>query len=317
RRREGWRRFGAGAEDPVAAFAADGAVMQVSGHAGERLSAASSIAQIGAQTLAAEALSRGRAAGDTTIGPLIFHRIGGDSGPILLATIGERSAPAPVVPESAPSEPAVAETNASQAERATPEPHVLTQAQTFGEPQDKSAVVAVTPAPLVVAESQDPMGASGVQPATDNTVAPVAPSDLISAVAPVTTSVPPASETSPSPERRHPLRFVWQIDAEGRFTIASDEFIELIGPRTAAGLARPRRELAATLRLDPEGQIERAIATRDTWSGLSASWPVDGTPERLTVELSGLPVFDRDRAFRGYRGFGVCRDLASVSELAH
>src|SRR5262245_34424081 len=42
------RRLLAGAEEPVAAFAADGAVMQVSGHAGERLSAAISIAQIGA-----------------------------------------------------------------------------------------------------------------------------------------------------------------------------------------------------------------------------------------------------------------------------
>ena len=31
---------------------------------------------------------------------------------------------------------------------------------------------------------------------------------------------------------------------------------------------------------------------------------------RLPVEMSGLPVFDRDRNFRGYRGFGVCRDVA-------
>ncbi len=24
--------------------------------------------------------------------------------------------------------------------------------------------------------------------------------------------------------------------------------------------------------------------------------------------MSGLPVFDRERNFRGYRGFGICRD---------
>jgi PAS domain S-box-containing protein len=30
----------------------------------------------------------------------------------------------------------------------------------------------------------------------------------------------------------------------------------------------------------------------------------------MTVELSGLPIFDRDRNFLGYRGFGVCRDAA-------
>src|SRR5262249_16317614 len=37
---------------------------------------------------------------------------------------------------------------------------------------------------------------------------------------------------------------------------------------------------------------------------------------RLPIELSGLPVFDRDRSFRGYRGFGVCRDLAQIGGLA-
>jgi signal transduction histidine kinase len=36
----------------------------------------------------------------------------------------------------------------------------------------------------------------------------------------------------------------------------------------------------------------------------------------LPVELSGLPLFDRDRNFRGYRGFGVCRDLAPMRRPA-
>ena len=45
-------------------------------------------------------------------------------------------------------------------------------------------------------------------------------------------------------------------------------------------------------------------------------WPVDDGGERLPVELSGLPVFDRDRQFRGYRGFGVCRDLDRINQLA-
>jgi PAS domain S-box-containing protein len=116
-------------------------------------------------------------------------------------------------------------------------------------------------------------------------------------------------------ERRHPLRFVWQMDAEDRFTIGSAEFIELIGPRSAAVLGRPWNEIAAELGLDPDGQIARAIASRDTWSGLTLAWPVDGGADRLSVELSGLPVFDRDRAFRGYRGFGVCRDLGQLAAL--
>ena len=128
-------------------------------------------------------------------------------------------------------------------------------------------------------------------------------------------STPPCSPEAPI-ERRHPLRFVWQMDDEGRFTLGSDEFIALIGPHTAAVLGRPWCDIAAELALDPEGQIARAVATHDTWSGLTVLWPLDDSPERLAVELSGLPVFDRERAFRGYRGFGVCRDLARLAALA-
>ena len=116
-------------------------------------------------------------------------------------------------------------------------------------------------------------------------------------------------------ERRHPLRFVWQMDAEGRFVVGSDEFMELIGPRTTAAFGRLWSEIAAELKLDPENQVARAVATHETWSGIVISWPVDEGGERLPVELSGLPVFDRDRNFRGYRGFGVCRDIARINQL--
>ena len=120
----------------------------------------------------------------------------------------------------------------------------------------------------------------------------------------------------PAAERRHPLRFVWQMDTEGRFVVGSDEFMELMGPRTTAAFGRLWREISADLKLDPDGQIARAVATRETWSGITVLWPVDDGGERLPVELSGLPVFDRDRLFRGYRGFGVCRDLDRINHLA-
>jgi signal transduction histidine kinase len=106
------------------------------------------------------------------------------------------------------------------------------------------------------------------------------------------------------------------MDADGRFVVGSDEFIELMGPRTTAAFGRLWSEIAAELKLDPENQIARAIATHETWSGVTVSWPVDDGGERLPVELSGLPVFDREREFRGYRGFGVCRDLARINPLA-
>ena len=134
----------------------------------------------------------------------------------------------------------------------------------------------------------------------------------------VTPSQPASSAAAPHDEaadRRHPLRFVWQMDAEGRFVVGSDEFIELIGPRTTAAFGRLWSEIATALELDPENQVTRAIATRETWSGIGIAWPVDESSERLPVELSGLPVFDRDRNFCGYRGFGICRDIGRLNEL--
>ena len=109
------------------------------------------------------------------------------------------------------------------------------------------------------------------------------------------------------------MRFVWQMDADGRFVVGSDEFIELTGPQTTAAFGRLWGEIADELKLDPEQQVARAVATRETWSGITVFWPVDDGDERLPVELSGLPVFDRERHFRGYRGFGVCRDIARIN----
>jgi len=116
--------------------------------------------------------------------------------------------------------------------------------------------------------------------------------------------------------RRHPLRFMWQMDKDSRFSLGSDEFSRLIGSRTAAAFGRLWSEIASALKIDPEGKIAAAVATRGTWSGIVIDWPADGSGARLPVELSGLPVFDRERNFVGYRGFGVCRDLEGLARLA-
>ena len=150
-------------------------------------------------------------------------------------------------------------------------------------------------------------GAAGDEAALAAAATPAAPSP---------TNAPRATHDEPIPERRHPLRFVWQMDAAGRFAVGSDEFIELMGPRTTAAFGRLWSEIAAELKLDPQNQVARAVATRETWSGITLSWPVDEGGERLPVELSGLPVFDREREFRGYRGFGVCRDITRINQLA-
>jgi PAS domain S-box-containing protein len=128
---------------------------------------------------------------------------------------------------------------------------------------------------------------------------------------------PPAAAAIPvMHERRQPLRFVWQMDGESRFTLESEDFIRLTGFRTAEALGQPWAEIVSRLGIDPKGEVAQAVASRETWSGITIDWPVDGTDERLTVELSGLPVFDRERHLGGYRGFGVCRDTRRISSAA-
>jgi PAS domain S-box-containing protein len=144
---------------------------------------------------------------------------------------------------------------------------------------------------------------------------------------PVAADEPPAAETiaraprpaiaafAGQPVRRLPLRFTWQMDREGRFTLGTDEFTGLIGPRTTAAFGRPWREIAETFGFDPTGRMMQAFATGATWSGVTLNWPVDGGGT-LPVELSGLPIFDAARNFIGYRGFGVCRDFDAIARLA-
>ncbi len=122
-----------------------------------------------------------------------------------------------------------------------------------------------------------------------------------------------AAEDLPAGERRHPLRFTWQADRDGRFAIGSDEFLKLIGPLTESLAGLPWREIAGTLGLDPDARMQNALASRDTFSGLTLNWPVDGG--YLPVELSGVPTLDGEQHFAGYRGVGVCRDLAGLARL--
>jgi PAS domain S-box-containing protein len=180
------------------------------------------------------------------------------------------------------------------------------------------------PSPFVEAVADEPSQPSqtepppaiadrpAVEPPADELPPPLQTIEPRSAA--VTPAAPWPSEPPPPNPRRHPLRFMWQMDAEGRFLLGSDEFTRLIGARTASGFGRLWSEIAEVFGLDPEGRVAQAIATRDTWSGIALNWPVDGGA-RLRVELSGLPMFDRARNFVGYRGFGVCRDLDGLARL--
>ncbi len=131
----------------------------------------------------------------------------------------------------------------------------------------------------------------------------------------------PESPKAPNPARagptspQLPFRFVWETDAHGRFVLASQGFADLLGPKTAAALNRGWREIAQVLNLDAEAKFANALAAQETFSGIVVSWPADQTDERIAAEMSGLPVFDRDRQFKGFRGFGICRDAERLTDI--
>ncbi|TWD55365.1 PAS/PAC sensor signal transduction histidine kinase [Agrobacterium vitis] len=111
------------------------------------------------------------------------------------------------------------------------------------------------------------------------------------------------------------VRFVWKIDALGRFSDISPEFASAVGPRAADIEGQTFSDLAALFNLDPDGHITALLTKRDTWSGKTIYWPIEGTSLKVPVDLAALPTYTRNRDFDGFRGFGVVR-LADAMEDA-
>jgi PAS domain S-box-containing protein len=343
------QRLVEGIDAPIAAFARDG--LFVGANAAARpLLGFRSLSEAGLDQARIDTLKQGRVEIPIGIGHMVLQRVGRGADVGLVALI--RPAPAAEIRQSAfawrqadAGEPVVA-----VAEWPTPDyelpatpgeaPAAFALFDEFGE-----APIAVEPPELerqAALPIDPPSEAAPAEVSAETAAAAIEapePSPYIEATADEPTS-PPAAEPQVGPEisassatappsakapsgldppspnlRRHPLRFMWQMDPEGRFSLGSDEFARLIGARTAAGFGRLWNEIATAFGLDPDGRVAAAVATRNTWSGITLYWPVDGGG-RLPVELSGLPIYDRARNFAGYRGFGVCRDLDSLTRLA-
>jgi len=152
-----------------------------------------------------------------------------------------------------------------------------------------------------------------IEPVADEPEAIASPAEPDEPGSPAAAPPPWLEELAQHP-RRLPLRFLWQMDRDSRFSLDSEEFSYLIGAHTMSAFGRAWDEIAETFGLDPGGRVLKAFATHDTWSGITLDWPVDGS-DNLPVELAGLPVFDRNNNFAGYRGFGICRDLDGLARL--
>lgn len=113
---------------------------------------------------------------------------------------------------------------------------------------------------------------------------------------------------------RRASRFVWKIDAAGRFSSISHEFAEAVGPKAADVEGMSFSDLAALFNLDPDGKIAELLNRRDTWSGKTIFWPVEGTSLTVPIDLAALPTYTRSREFDGFRGFGIVRISDAVED---
>jgi PAS domain S-box-containing protein len=303
-----------GVDTPVAAFARDGMLVGAS-NAARSLPGLGNLSDSGLDDARSEALQQGRAETAAGIGHMVLQRVGSGADTGLVALITSDATPAADLPMpdyeqaaisgEAPAEFAlIDEFQDTPVEAAAAEPAAI---DAPAEPDLISVLPPDTPH-LEAPHAEAPAPTAAAEVGADE------PSPYVEAVADEP-AAEPAAAIEQSTTRATPLRFMWQMDPDGRFTLGSDEFTRLIGARTAAGFGRLWSEIADSFGLDPEARVVNAIATRNTWSGITLNWPVDGG-ERLPVELSGLPVFDRDRNFAGYRGFGVCRDLEGLARLA-
>jgi PAS domain S-box-containing protein len=325
-------------DTPVAAFAADGTFVSTSPTA-RPLLGFRNLSDAGLDHARSEALREGSFDAPIEIGNITLHRVGSGSDVGLVAlitpdadldmpfarhdvvagnTIPPESAEArnesvgatgyiPAEPLSEPS-PSTHETMHDD-DAVSVEPETLPESVLFNPFDETTAEERPTPPESVASVDETRVDSAVDEP-------PIAPASHIAEPSDETqTTAPSPDDTAIRPARR-PLRFTWQMDADGSFQLGSDEFTRLIGLQTATAFGRPWHDLVAAFGLDPEGLVEKAVASHNTWSGITLHWPVDGIGPRLPVELSGLPIFDREQNFVGYRGFGVCRDLGALAHLA-
>jgi PAS domain S-box-containing protein len=295
-----------GFDTPVAVFARDGTLIGAS-EAARPLLGFSNLSEAGLDEARNDALKQGRVETPVGIGHMVLQRVGSGADVGLVALFAPGATSAGHFRPIAPGLPAVEPMQQPIAPAAVGPVPDYEQPATTGEAPAEFA--------LIDEFAESPPEAA-IEPMVDPIVSeqPHEPSPYVEAVADEPAVAPLEVDAPATAPRQHPLRFMWQIDAEGRLTLGAGEFTGLIGPRTAGGFGRSWRDIAETFGLDPDGRVANAIASRDTWSGITLDWPADGG-SRLPVELSGLPTFDRARNFAGYRGFGVCRDLDGLTRL--
>ena len=151
-----------------------------------------------------------------------------------------------------------------------------------------------------------PSAPSGPEPAAAGERAPASEPAALE-------DVRPAWLDEPADARR-PVRFTWSSDEQGRLTLLSPAFTAVTGLATdpRIGLAWP--DALPLLDAAEAERLRGFLSMTETWSAVSVAWRPSGSDLVAPLELSGVPIFDLDRVFGGFRGFGVFRLDAAREE---
>ena len=197
----------------------------------------------------------------------------------------------------------------AQASGDAPTPEAPPRQHWYSEPADSPAATPTRHEPSV--STQDAPTAAFTADEGKPSSAPIDEFAASREIPPSTVAPAGAAQIDPTAA---PVRFIWRTDADGKFSMVSPEFAAAVGKPAADIIGRRFRDVAAVFGLDPSGEIAGLLERRDTWSGRTVLWPVAGTDLAIPVDLAALPVYDRNRTFEGFRGFGVARGGDAVTD---
>ena len=213
-----------------------------------------------------------------------------------------------VAPEMTDLEPALEPQALDEADTTIPETDIVeAEADVDVMPSDDESTLADPVQPETTVPDEVETEAADIEPE------PVAVADTVALEDAVTSPVEDEAGFTFDPSRRA-SRFVWKIDAAGRFSSVSHEFADAVGPKAANVEGMSFADLAALFNLDPDGKITELLNRRDTWSGKTIYWPVEGTSLMVPIDLAALPTYTRSREFDGFRGFGIVRITDAVED---
>src|SRR5882757_2782148 len=187
------QRLVEGIDAPIAALTRDGIFVGAS-HAAQSLLCFRILAEVGLDDACSEALKQSRAETPVGIGHLILQRVGTGADVGLVALIAPGATQAAHTRHAAP----------ASAETAMTEP----------------ARQPIVPAADLPLPNHEPSAMSGEAPAEFELIDEYAESPSEAAVEPVGSDQPPDPDEPPPTAPEHPLRFLWQLTAERRFSLA-------------------------------------------------------------------------------------------------